>query len=744
MKIGSKVMANGVGVVAVTIIVVLSVFFWRESRLETQLGALFTQQADNDMQGAARDATRLVGMADDLLRKELEASINVAHAMAELQGGFALGSRDATWSAVNQATQAASRVTLPVMTLGGEWLGQNTDPGEATPFVDEIQQTMEVTCTIFQVMNDRGDLLRVATNIVTQDGQRAVGTYIPADSPVARAIADGETFRGVAYVVDDWYLTVYDPIRDDNGRVIGALYTGIRQERSPSLREALESMTVGEHGYVTVLKGSGEDKGEILIHPNDASVGRSVLDVQADDGARPFAEAIIAAQAAAEGEAPVVDYLWRDNPGDPERRKVASVIYYEPWDWIILATAYRDEFEAAQAAVRGELGAMLEWIVAAGVVIFLVSALFCSLLARSITRPLTQVTHTLKQYNLGDLDADRLEMGRAMPCSSIMECGREDCPSYGKETHCWVKSGSFNAEPTCTVVLAGQDCRDCRVFKRGAGHELNDLGSSVNSLGERLRALILDTQHSVANVTAGAGELSATAESLSQGATEQAASVEEISSSMEQMSANIRQNADNARETETLAVKVAEEARQGSESVARTVEAMRHIAEKITIIEDIARQTNLLALNAAIEAARAGEAGKGFAVVAAEVRKLAERSGVAANEIVGLTGSSVDVAEQAGAMLASMAPDIQRTAQLVQEVAAASLEQDAGASQVNGSIQQLDHVVQQNASASEEMASTAEQLTGQAEHLREVVSYFKMRDDSLTRRKALPPGADGC
>ncbi|MHB1400754.1 MAG: methyl-accepting chemotaxis protein, partial [Trichloromonadaceae bacterium] len=226
------------------------------------------------------------------------------------------------------------------------------------------------------------------------------------------------------------------------------------------------------------------------------------------------------------------------------------------------------------------------------------------------------------------------------------------------------------------------------------------------------------------------------------GATEQAASAEEASSSMEQMAANIRQNADNALQTEKIAVKSAADAQAGGQAVAQTVSAMKEIAGKISIIEEIARQTNLLALNAAIEAARAGEHGKGFAVVASEVRKLAERSQLAAAEISQLSGSSVEVAEKAGAMLVRMVPDIQRTAELVQEIAAASKEQDTGAEQVNKAIQQLDQVIQQNASASEEMASTAEELSGQAEQLQHTIAFFKVDHNSAgTAPRRLPAPA---
>jgi len=267
----------------------------------------------------------------------------------------------------------------------------------------------------------------------------------------------------------------------------------------------------------------------------------------------------------------------------------------------------------------------------------------------------------------------------------------------------------------------------------------DQLGRALQRMVEVLQNTLGEVTQAADNVASGSQAMSASSEEMSQGASEQAAAAEEASSSIEEMTANIRQNADNAIETEKIAVKAAGDARQGGQAVDDTVVAMKQIADKIMIIEEIARQTNLLALNAAIEAARAGEQGKGFAVVAAEVRKLAERSQVAAGEISELSVGSVEVAEKAGDLLKVIVPNIERTAELVQEIAAASREQDAGAEQISRAIQQLDSVIQQNASSSEEMASTAEELSSQSEQLQAMIAYFRLEKSRRAMNQAAQP-----
>ena len=274
---------------------------------------------------------------------------------------------------------------------------------------------------------------------------------------------------------------------------------------------------------------------------------------------------------------------------------------------------------------------------------------------------------------------------------------------------------------------------------------------AINTLVQNLSNVAAGIASAADQVASGSQQLSSAAEQLSQGVSEQAASGEEASASMEEMAANIKQNADNAAQTEKIARQSSKDAEASGEAVNRAVNAMRTIAEKISIVQEIARQTDLLALNAAVEAARAGEHGRGFAVVASEVRKLAERSQLAAAEISGLSGETVKVATEAGEMLSKLVPDIRKTAELVSEISAACREQDIGADQINEAIQQLDKVTQQNAGASDQMSSTSEELAAQAEELQASIAYFKVeqvaeanpvkRLQATAARMAKPPAS---
>jgi|GEM_PF-2004551 len=256
-----------------------------------------------------------------------------------------------------------------------------------------------------------------------------------------------------------------------------------------------------------------------------------------------------------------------------------------------------------------------------------------------------------------------------------------------------------------------------------------ELEIALRNMVIKLRDIVSGIMVGADNIAAASQQMNSASQQMSAGATEQAASAEEVSSSMEEMASNIQQNNENAKITEKIAVNAAEEVQQSNKAVSHTVVSMKEITGKISIIGEIARQTNLLALNAAIEAARAGEQGKGFAVVAAEVRKLAERSQAAANDINNLSSSGIEIAEKSGKLLEQIVPNIEKTSRLVMDISASSKEQNTGAEQINSALQQLSQVIQQNAAVSEELAASSAELLGQADQLKHAVSFFKVNDN---------------
>ncbi|HEU5290605.1 MAG TPA: methyl-accepting chemotaxis protein [Cyclobacteriaceae bacterium] len=353
-----------------------------------------------------------------------------------------------------------------------------------------------------------------------------------------------------------------------------------------------------------------------------------------------------------------------------------------------------------------------------------VGVLVATWLLKDVMASLNMATVAIKKIAVGDFSAD------------VKTNKGDEIGAMLRELQFMIEKLRSSVD-VAKLVSKGDLTMDFSAMKNKGG----DLDQALEEMVNNLRDIASAIYNGAENVSAASQQVASASQQMSQGAQEQASASEEVSSSMEQMVANIQQNTDNSRETEKIANKAAKDIQVSSNAVSETVEAITTIAERIAIIEEIASKTDLLALNAAVEAARAGEHGKGFAVVAAEVRKLAERSQKAAAEITEISGKTVRSAEESKQLLVNTLPDINKTAELVQEIAAASVEQNTGADQVNGAIQQLSTVTQGNASAAEQMSSNAEELNSQAEELKAAVSYFKLDNRARVTKKATKPFA---
>lgn len=477
------------------------------------------------------------------------------------------------------------------------------------------------------------------------------------------------------------------------------------EEAKEEAAAALEQARYGEGDYFWI----NDMEPRMIMHPYSTDLNGTDLHDYADpNGKKLFVEMTNVVKKNGAG---FVDYMWSKKGTDKLYPKTSYVKGFAPWEWVVGSGIYIDDVQADFWGQAKKFGSGILAVV-------LILALISYFLSRSITRPLARAVDVARNLAVGDMSG-KIEIHGRDETGQLLEAMDEMVGSMKKVS----EQAQQVADGDLTVEIQRRSEKD-------------ELMIALSTMVAKLLDVVSGVKVAAENVNSGSIEMSSSSQEMSQGASEQAASAEEVSSSIEEMTATIRQNTANSLETEKIAHQASADAADCGEAVNDTVGAMKNIAEKIVIIEEIARQTNLLALNAAIEAARAGEHGKGFAVVAAEVRKLAERSQTAAAEINDLSGSSVSVAENAGKQLEAMVPNIQKTSELVQEIAASSREQDSGADQISRAIQELDQVIQQNASAAEETASTAEELSSQAELMADMISFFKVGDAERRMEKA--------
>ncbi len=587
-----------------------------------------SKDTDTRMYEQVNDLSNLITDQVNLRQSNTAYALKVCENTILGAGNFNTSAENYTINAKNQETGMTSPVSLKKIYVKGQLLYNNAS------VIDKVTEITGAVASILQKIP--GGYIRITTSIKQDDGTRAINTFIPDHSPVAKAMDRLETYYGRAMVLGDWYLTAYKPFRLTDGTIM-VLFTGTPEKNLASLKNYFHAKKYLKSGYPFLI----DKEGTIIIHPSKEGDNEKKAD---------FFKTLLADT---DGYG-TSEYMWDGRLKQQYYRFLPQIESY------LVVSIYRNEY--LQIIRRATIVTVIFTLM--GIIFF---AIINRLISSSITKALKKGVDFAKHIASGDL-----------------------------------------------TVQLNIDQKD----------EIGELAKALSQMLEKIREVVALIRSGAEIIASASSQISEGAQQLSQGATEQAATTEEISSSMEEMVSNIQQNAENSRQTERISGKAAESMVEMSTIGRESFDSIKTIAEKITIINDIAFQTNLLALNAAVEAARAGEHGRGFAVVAAEVRKLAERSKAAAEEIQNLSRNSLKITETTRISLESLVPEIQKTSQLIQEITSASIEQNAGAEQINSSIQQLNMITQQNASSSEEMAIGAEELSSQAKGLNEAVAYF--------------------
>ncbi|MBI1295641.1 HAMP domain-containing protein [bacterium] len=410
LSVRAQMITLGVGCVSVTALVLCLVMIWQSQIFLAKANQDVDLIIDMDLHNIAEGVYNNVKAQDELLRQMVEHNLAVAQHLIEGMDGVRVTEETVAWNAIDQFTRQSTTVEIPQFWLGNAQLRENKLLTVETPLVDEISKLVGGTATIFQKMNDSGDMLRIATNVETLDGERAIGTYIPATQPdgsansVVATLLQGETYRGVAFVVDAWYVTAYQPLFDDQGDVIGALYVGIKQESVESLRSAIQQTKVGESGYVYVLGGQGADRGHYIISNGGSRDGEDLWSLQDTEG-RYFIQAMVEkAVVLAPYTTDSVRYIWRETSEAEAKPKVVRLAYYEPWDWVIVVSAYDDDFQSFHTSLSDGRANMLGISIAAAVVLLAVGSLLTYLYARRLTRPLQEMVIAADNLAAGDID----------------------------------------------------------------------------------------------------------------------------------------------------------------------------------------------------------------------------------------------------------------------------------------------------------------------------------------------------
>jgi methyl-accepting chemotaxis protein len=460
MKLRTKLILFGILLTLTPILLFTAITYFQSSGMMTAAREETEKLAFSDLDHIVSSVYAMCKAQDELLQIEIDNSLNVARDVMHQTGAVTFSDETYTWDAINQFTQTTSKIQLPKMLVGQTWLGSNQSMENPSPVVDRVKSLVTATCTVFQRMNEKGDMLRVCTNVEKLDGTRAIGTYIPrynsddTPNPVVSALLEGKTYRGRAFVVDKWYLTAYEPILDSTHKVVGALYVGIPQESVTSLRNAIMDILVGKTGYVFVL----DAKGNYVISNQGKRDGENIWQAKDSDGTL-FIQDICNKAVSSKGAIVEQQYPWK-NAGDTESRlKVARIMYYEPWDWVIGASSYLDEFYESTVRMNKIQRTSSVIFIAVGSGLLLISVLSWTLISASFTNRITKATDWLSAASDQVYDAvTQITAASQSLAEGATEqaAGLEETSSSMEEMASMTKQNADNAQQANTLASASQ------------------------------------------------------------------------------------------------------------------------------------------------------------------------------------------------------------------------------------------------------------------------------------------------